>query len=184
VKAIETTYNGYRFRSRLEARVAVLLDAARIKYVYEPEGFVFDDGTTYLPDLYLPDMYTFLECKGIMSGKDEHKIELLAKETHKEIVIFDSELNPLVGEYVDDVSGYYPSEKKPGLVIQDAFIGRCRLCKKVFFGSINGSWHCRCCGWDDGNGTSDWLYSYESMITDYEPIKKARYARFEHGEEG
>ena len=39
IKAIETVYNGYRFRSRLEARWAVFFDAAGIKYEYEPEGF-------------------------------------------------------------------------------------------------------------------------------------------------
>lgn len=39
VKAIETTWRGYRFRSRLEARWAVFFDAAGIRWEYEPEGF-------------------------------------------------------------------------------------------------------------------------------------------------
>jgi len=39
VKAINTEYNGYRFRSRLEARWAVFFDALGIKYRYEVEGF-------------------------------------------------------------------------------------------------------------------------------------------------
>lgn len=55
MKAIETYYNGYRFRSRLEARVAKLLDELGIRYEYEPEGFVLSDGTRYLPDFYLPE---------------------------------------------------------------------------------------------------------------------------------
>ena len=38
-KAIETVYNGYRFRSRLEARWAVFFDALGVKYEYEAEGF-------------------------------------------------------------------------------------------------------------------------------------------------
>ena len=42
LKAIETFYNGYRFRSRLEARWAVFFDSAGIEYVYEPEGFKLD----------------------------------------------------------------------------------------------------------------------------------------------
>ena len=54
IKAIETRYKGYRFRSRLEARWAVFFDAAGIKYQYEPEGIEFH-GETYLPDFYLPD---------------------------------------------------------------------------------------------------------------------------------
>lgn len=53
IKAIETVYNGYRFRSRLEARWAVFFDAMGIEYRYEPEGFDLD-GIWYLPDFWLP----------------------------------------------------------------------------------------------------------------------------------
>jgi len=55
VKAIETRYRGYRFRSRLEARWAVFFDALEIRWLYEPEGFELSDGTRYLPDFHLPD---------------------------------------------------------------------------------------------------------------------------------
>jgi hypothetical protein len=50
MKAIETFYRGYRFRSRLEARWAVFFDALRIRWRYEHEGFLLSDGTMYLPD--------------------------------------------------------------------------------------------------------------------------------------
>lgn len=50
IKAIETEYNGYRFRSRLEARWAVFFDALGVKYEYEPDGFVLPSGRKYLPD--------------------------------------------------------------------------------------------------------------------------------------
>ena len=63
IKPIETFYNGYRFRSRLEARWAVFFDAAKIKYHYEPEGFVLSDGTHYLPDFYLDDFELYVEIK-------------------------------------------------------------------------------------------------------------------------
>lgn len=49
LKPIETQYNGYRFRSRLEARWAVFFDETGIQYEYEPEGFDLD-GVWYLPD--------------------------------------------------------------------------------------------------------------------------------------
>lgn len=62
IKAIETYYNGYRFRSRLEARWAVFFDALGITYQYEPEGFVID-GKTYLPDFYLPKFDIYAEVK-------------------------------------------------------------------------------------------------------------------------
>lgn len=39
LKAIETEYKGYRFRSRPEARWAVFFDACGVKWDYEPEGY-------------------------------------------------------------------------------------------------------------------------------------------------
>ena len=53
LKAIETEYKGYRFRSRLEARWAVFFDACGVKWEYEPEGYDLGDGTYYLPDFLL-----------------------------------------------------------------------------------------------------------------------------------
>lgn len=50
IKSIDTFYNGYRFRSRLEARWAVFFDTLSIKWEYEPEGFVLSNGENYLPD--------------------------------------------------------------------------------------------------------------------------------------
>ena len=47
LRAIETRYKGYRFRSRLEARYAVLFDSLKIEWEYEPEGYVLEDGTWY-----------------------------------------------------------------------------------------------------------------------------------------
>ena len=53
IRAIETKYNGYRFRSRLEARWAVFFDSLRIEYEYEKEGYELPSGR-YLPDFWLP----------------------------------------------------------------------------------------------------------------------------------
>lgn len=63
IQSIETEYNGYRFRSRTEARWAVFFNAAGIAFNYEPEGFVLD-GKPYLPDFWLPDAGLWLEVKG------------------------------------------------------------------------------------------------------------------------
>ena len=63
IKPIETVYNGYKFRSRLEARWAVFFDACNIKYHYEPEGFQLSDGEKYLPDFYLDDFEIYVEIK-------------------------------------------------------------------------------------------------------------------------
>jgi hypothetical protein len=80
LKAIETIYNGYRFRSRLEARWAVVFDSLDLKWEYEPQGFELSDGTFYLPDFYLPSISTWCEVKGNMTKEDEYKISLFASD--------------------------------------------------------------------------------------------------------
>lgn len=62
LKPIETSYRGYLFRSRLEARWAVAFDCLRIEFLYEPDGFKLDAGW-YLPDFYLPQIRSFAEVK-------------------------------------------------------------------------------------------------------------------------
>ncbi len=63
IKAIETSYKGYRFRSRLEARWAVFFDALGIEWEYEPEGFDLGDLGWYLPDFWLPQAEFHAEVK-------------------------------------------------------------------------------------------------------------------------
>lgn len=64
VNAIRTRYNGYIFRSKLEACWAIFFDAAGIRYVYEQEGYEQEwTGQKYLPDFYLPDLDFHVEVK-------------------------------------------------------------------------------------------------------------------------
>lgn len=63
IKAIETIYKDYKFRSRLEARWAVFLDELKVEYQYEVEGFDLHYSGWYLPDFYLPAYQTYLEIK-------------------------------------------------------------------------------------------------------------------------
>ena len=72
IKAIETFYNGYRFRSRLEARWAVFFDKAGIPYEYEEEGFTVC-GIPYLPDFYLPSFECYVEIKPYILDLDNLK---------------------------------------------------------------------------------------------------------------
>lgn len=88
IKAIETKYNGYKFRSRLEARYAVFFDSLGIQYYYEHEGYSLE-GIAYLPDFYLPQHNCFIEIKGQGPTEDEYeKAQLLAIYTGKPIYIF------------------------------------------------------------------------------------------------
>lgn len=74
IKAIETEYKGYRFRSRSEARWAVFLDSLSLDWEYEIEGFVLRDGTHYLPDFYVRDWGLWIEIKGAAPTPRELKI--------------------------------------------------------------------------------------------------------------
>jgi hypothetical protein len=62
IKAIETKYGGYKFRSRLEARWAVFFDALNVEWEYEKEGFDIA-GVRYLPDFWLPSVKMWAEVK-------------------------------------------------------------------------------------------------------------------------
>jgi hypothetical protein len=74
IKAIETMYNGYRFRSRLEARWAVFFNAIRMHYEYEMEGFSLPNGKSYLPDFYLPHLKVYVEIKPSFDGLTENDL--------------------------------------------------------------------------------------------------------------
>lgn len=84
IKAIETQYKGYRFRSRLEARWAVFFDTLKIPYRYEEHGFEkkpycdADEIVRWLPDFYLPNHGIWVEVKGGRpSGKDVYKMGMM-----------------------------------------------------------------------------------------------------------
>jgi len=85
IKAIPTIYKGISFRSRLEARWAVIFDQLGIDWHYETEGYdvPISNGVTirYLPDFVLyggsircPDRL-FVEVKGNMKADDAIKIK-------------------------------------------------------------------------------------------------------------
>lgn len=102
IKAIETTYNGYRFRSRLEARWAVFFDTLGVKYQYELEGYELGNGVRYLPDFWLPQFEVFAEIKGeFPDARDLEKIQRLVTEGDKKLIL-------LVGEVGKDPNGYPP----------------------------------------------------------------------------
>jgi hypothetical protein len=98
IAAIETVYNGVRFRSRLEARWAVFFDAVKTPWQYEPEAFhlpaesivsdSFPDRDpverlgrdwNYLPDFWLPEVNAWFEVKG-EAPRDDYRNMLHAFE--------------------------------------------------------------------------------------------------------
>ena len=91
MRSIETEYAGRRFRSRLEARWAVFLDVCHADWEYEPQGYVLDDGTRYLPDFQVRGVRfrradgmdvtdIAIEVKGVMDPASEAKVKAYAEE--------------------------------------------------------------------------------------------------------
>jgi hypothetical protein len=81
-QAIETSYAGCRFRSRLEARWAVFLTTAQIGWQYEAQGYLVGpprDQRPYLPDFWLPELRLHAEVKGSRSGLDFSKLAYAAR---------------------------------------------------------------------------------------------------------
>lgn len=93
IKAIETRYAGYKFRSRLEARWAVFFEAAEIQFEYEKEGFDID-GRWYLPDFWVPYTAfdgggTWIEIKPTLPNDRERHLfsELVRQSGHRGYLI-------------------------------------------------------------------------------------------------
>ena len=98
MKAIETLYKKRRFRSRLEARYAVLLDALGVTWEYEKEGYELD-GMLYLPDFWLPEQDCWLEIKGQEPTEEEQeKARRLSIYTGKDVCIRYGDISPESGK--------------------------------------------------------------------------------------
>ncbi|MEU8040915.1 hypothetical protein [Streptosporangium sp. NPDC049078] len=85
IKAIPTRYAGCWFRSRLEARHAVLFDNLGIRWQYEPEGYLIGpdhDRRPYLPDFYLEDLDVWVEVKGDRAATDLRLLAYAASATY------------------------------------------------------------------------------------------------------
>lgn len=168
IKPIETVYNGYRFRSRLEARWAVFFDAIGAKYKYEPEGYKLEDGTLYLPDFYLENVSgrgtknIFVEIKGALSEADLHKVEMFAR--NRNIIIF--------GDIPDkDNMMFYENPDDPDLY-------------NLWYSE--GDWyHTEPCASIHGGLVLDYPdnpYDYVDRNMTEKAFDIARQVRFEHGE--
>lgn len=169
MKAIETEYNGYRFRSRLEARWAVFFDACGIEYEYEPEGYELSDGTWYLPDFLIyvrHRSYTdewepvYVEVKGIMGPHDEKKI----KQFPMPLIV--------LGKIPTDVDEYKEIFFNDHRFHSFEFIDGDPYC--AFFSDVNGV------PWIAGGDHDEW----DGGALMDSALIKARQARFEHGEKG
>lgn len=172
LKAIETRYKGYRFRSRLEARWAVFFDALGVEYQYEPQGFDLG-GVWYLPDFYLPDSYLWVEVKAAapLSDKDGDKVLRFSKALDEPspeqtrdriIVLYGEPYRDMNGEQSYSVGEHWGDNPfAPGILYARRTFIDCVVCNHVqvesepqySHGDI--SYMCQCCDYGPCRGGTD-----------------------------
>lgn len=159
IKAIQTRYKGYRFRSRLEARWAVFFDNLPTRWEYEPQGYDLGEHGWYLPDFYLPDIRDgiFVEVKPsdvTLPVEDIYRFFALSIDAEKTVLVVQGVPSDAAYEGVDHLD---PNWKH----------GEFRFTVTEEFG-VSLSLVTR-------HGPTD-------DMTPHHAIEAARSARFEHGE--
>jgi len=180
MEAIQTQYDGYKFRSRLEARWAVLFNSLNINYRYECEGYILEDGRKYLPDFYLPNIGSswvnddngiFVEIKPAHIDVD-NKWELFGKQSEIPIIL----LGPLDifngGDITNGFHWIHSNDFSDGPYL----FCECESCKEIGleFDGRSGRIGCKC-------GQQKKRYNSDSYNI-RKAYRHARQARFEHGE--
>lgn len=94
IKPIETSYKGYRFRSRTEARWAIVFDKLNLRWEYEKEGYDLPGYGWYLPDFYVPNQNILIsdglivEVKGIIPTDIElNKANVLSSISELPVIV-------------------------------------------------------------------------------------------------
>lgn len=110
---LETRYDGYRFRSRLEARWAVFFNTLSVQYEYEKEGFDIGPAGCYLPDFWLPVQQCWVEIKHTRaSGAELDKVVEFSLKNPDHVWLFkglpnyDTDKDNLYLEYRVDASKF------------------------------------------------------------------------------
>jgi hypothetical protein len=149
ISGIPTTYHGVRFRSRLEARWAVVFDSLHIRWQYEAI-----DLAGYVPDFLIGSepSQVLVEIKPTTESLPmaQSKIECSGWEGEAVILsnpVDPNEAQPSVGSFGELCQG--PDGKSIWWCEARAF--RCLSCNLASFIPADGSWMCRECGADDGN---------------------------------
>jgi hypothetical protein len=192
VKAIETVYNGYRFRSRLEARWAVFFDILGIEYQYEVEGYDID-GVWYLPDFWLPGQQAWVEIKPMLSdyeSLDFSKPKALSIAQENFVYVYEGEPYPkrfscwifLGGNIeISDYLIFKSLDFKP----PEFFRFMHEHCSQEFFNenfdnvdSMTAKSPMACKFFDNVGGNPEILKSYQMQLD--KAYTAARQARFEH----
>lgn len=178
MRPIETRYNGYHFRSRLEARWAVFFSTLGIEYKYEHEGIQLDDGRRWLPDFWLPklgDGY-LVEVKGDPDRLNLDMLKQAAVESDTAILI--------LGEIPPDGSWVHTVIETDRHLVEYSFTDKYIVNRRHFEHRLY---------WDDDQ-LIEWDDDSERLLAGRRArhgnndlyvstaYHRARTARFEHGE--
>ena len=168
IKPIETLYNGYRFRSRLEARWAVFFDSLGVMYEYEPEGFSLPGGGSYLPDFrvmchasrghFCTPFPLYIEVKGVMDEDSAAKIKTFS---------YYDRIDAYCDSFPDNPA---PSGRKSLLIVSD--IPNVQSVEDISDSSVMGSY--------DSLGFGLYPFNYETIDGDH----FAAYPCVDHGRFG
>lgn len=192
IKAIETEYNGYRFRSRLEARWAVFLDALGIRYEYEPEGFSLPSGKHYLPDFRVKCYGTrghvgdepfdlYIEVKGRMTQKDADRIAEFAGKSVNDDMVFEIENPVLIVGDIPPKGRCHDSSAVGAYDMMDgvrAYPFNYETIDGDYFAAYPAARNKKFYLWGDD---SNYINACDVAAVE-DAYEKARQARFEHGE--
>jgi len=153
-EGIATTYNGVRYRSRLEARWADMFVRLQIPVSYEPTDL----------DFYIPDFLAHFETETVLvEVKGESSFDGLRAHTDKVVRAGWTGDFVILGDRLLENGGVglYAELDGPGYVYDRALVLACISCGQVSFVPESGSWRCRRCGANDGAGHTGWLEQSE-----------------------
>jgi len=175
IHAIDTIFDGRKFRSRLEARYAVLFKELGLEYQYEAEGHALS-GEMYLPDFKLLQIPLWVEVKGQIPSERERAImRVLSIETGVRSTI----VGPLESLFNRDEllhQAVFPE----GMSDSPYYFCECEWCGKIGFHWDGYGSRITCCARNEKSGD----YVSNKSIRLIQAHEKAMQARFEHGEKG
>ena len=167
----EINWNGYRMRSKIEAKWALFFETISVQYFYEPDTIALKRGdkiVNYLPDYFLPNFECYIEIKlDKCPTVDEcSKCHMLAVQTGKDVFLFYEELGK------KHTNGYMYKGTTGAFLPQMRFV-QCPRCSAfgITHMGLVAAMKCGCCK-NDGDITNSESYALK------EAVKQVRSERF------
>jgi len=182
LKAIQTRYDGYFFRSRLEARWYVFFDTLDIDCRYESEGYQLGLGLFYLPDFWLPELRTHISIKPVwpFDESEAMKAGALAAQSQQLVLVLAGEVGPLC-----PACAFWRNDEGKPVYDGPVYLAECPVCSHL---SVANERYLQCLFCEKQQelppaikGPFSTLRCTPRMHAAY---AAARSARFEHGEIG